>query len=676
MADRLDSAPPSAARRSAQRTASALRAWLTSLRRVARSADSPADVWLPGAAAWLAVRLAERRGLLPHPQNFGLLAGDSIARGRAAEPLRGARLMGFEFDQQLEQRASKAAVRQCSRDLEALLDLDHSADLLGLAYERLLSWVNEGRLKRTSGSFFTPREICDLLVSRGLGAGRLTAQVPGGRALRVCDPAVGGGAFLLASYRQLVGAESDGAQRLAALGSLWGADTSRWALGVAELSLWLEAAVPQLRVADMPCHLIHGDSLVGALTLGATHQQPGLLAALAPLLCDGGFDLVVGNPPWLAFSGRAAKPIPAATRDAYARHYQAWRGYPTLHGLFVELAVQLAPRGRVALLVPSPIADLQGYAAVREVATARHRLLTPLPELGQDAFSGVTQPCFGLLLEPSERAQSSREPWILEERSKARNIGSEVNVPSVLNELCGLPSLPQACFGERGFRSAGEVSRTLFHRGDASGEFTLGLVEGRDVREFYVGPTRLYLNPDPEVLSRCRASLRPAARYHEVDFVVRQTASHPIAALHDGRAFRNTLLAGFAHDDLSAELLVGLLNSTLYRALHIAANRDARQRVFPQVKIRHLRSLPAPPHHARLRERIAELTRALSLGVGLPGALGPAPRDALRAELDLRVFELFGVTPSAASEIAAFVRGVVPRALFSADPGASTGSAT
>lgn len=665
---------PSAGQRGiAQRKATALRVWLTSLQRVARSAGSSADVWLPGAVVWLAVRLAERRGLLPTTPNPGLLARDCIARGRAAERLTGARLLEFEFDDQLELRADKSAVRKCWRDLEALLDLDASADTLGLVHERLLSWVNVGQLKRTSGSFFTPRGICDVLVSRSFTTAHL-GQRTSERPLRVCDPAVGGGAFLLASYRQLVG--PDGAasdvERLAALASLWGADISHWALGVTELSLWLEAASPQLAVRDLPCHLIHGDSLecappTKARVRGAVgeRRRPGLAATLAPLLDDGGFDLVVGNPPWVAFAGRAAQNLPAATRRAYSKQFSAWRGYPTLHGLFVELAVQLAPRGQVALLLPSPIADLQGYAAVREVATVRHRLLTPLPELGQDAFSGVTQPCFGLLLEPSEQTQGSREAWRLEERSKARGSGREVSVPGILTELRALPSLPQSCFGERGFQSAGEISRTLFSRGNERDPFNVGLVEGRDVREFAVGPTRLFLNPDADVLSRCRAKLRPVESYQEVDFVVRQTASHPIAALHDGRRFRNTLLAGFAQDGLCPELLVGLLNSTLYRALHIAANRDARQRVFPQVKIRHLRSLPAPPP-GRERESIVELTRHVSVGLSLPGGKLSLPHE-LRIELDRAVFDLFNLGGGARSEVAAFVKRVVPRALVSAD---------
>jgi hypothetical protein len=102
-----------------------------------------------------------------------------------------------------------------------------------------------------------------------------------------------------------------------------------------------------------------------------------------------------------------------------------------------------------------------------------------------------------------------------------------------------------------------------------------------------------------------------------------------------GLPFRNTLLAGFGHDELPAPLMVSLLNSALYRALHVARRRDARQAAFPQVKIAHLRALPRPPAHARLWPRLSEIAH-------LATAQGITPE--LRAELDQSVFELFDVS--------------------------------
>jgi len=172
------------------------------------------------------------------------------------------------------------------------------------------------------------------------------------------------------------------------------------------------------------------------------------------------------------------------------------------------------------------------------------------------------------------------------------------------------------------------------------------LLEGRNVGEFREDPPRLFLHADRDRLRRARVRLRAEDDYRRVRFVVRQTASVPIAALHSGLPFRNSLLAGFALLDVEPELAVGLLNSALYRALHLARRRDARQAVFPQVKVSHLRALPHPPASPELRRRIAAVTRQ---------ATAHGLTRALRAELDAAVFDLFGVSEADRTQVLDFV---------------------
>lgn len=627
-----------------------LRGWLGSLERAAKRAGQSPEIWLNWAVIWLGAALAARRGLVPSPPDPDPGPLEWLDMARAAPALRGARLLAGECDMAVLSSIDRKAMGKCKSALSSLLDSDASVELLGKLHERLLEWATEGDKRRRSGSFYTPPEVCTLIAERVLTG----AAVPDVELPRICDPAVGGGAFLLACLRRLAPDPSDSQRRLAVLARLCGVDRSERALAVAEFSLWMELGQSELAVAELPVELRLADSL--EVDINPRGNKFGWCwDELAPA----GFDLVIGNPPWVAFAGRAAQPLGPGLRKRYTKHFQAWKGYPTLHGLFVELATKLAPRGRVALLLPSPVADLDGYRAVREVATARHGLMLPLPELGGDAFPGVTQPSFGLLLDADQNAVPRAEAWRLVERDSRASAACELERPQVLRRLADLPTLPAGCFGERGFQSAGEVSRQLFHRGNEPRDgFVLGLMEGRDVQEFRQGPTRLFLKPDAEVLARSRSKLRPSADYAEVAFVVRQTASHPIAALHDGRYFRNTLLAGFAVDGLSAELLVGLLNSALYRALHVGQNRDVRQKVFPQVKIRQLRALPMPPASPLLRQQIEALVRRAS------SADGHALAE-LTTALDASVFELFQLSTQERDALRAFLLEVAPRALAS-----------
>jgi hypothetical protein len=134
--------------------------------------------------------------------------------------------------------------------------------------------------------------------------------------------------------------------------------------------------------------------------------------------------------------------------------------------------------------------------------------------------------------------------------------------------------------------------------------------------------------------------------------VIRQTARYPIAALHRGLPFRNSLLAGFSVAGLPPGLVVGLLNSSLYRALHLALRRDARQATFPQVKIAHLRALPHPPQNPRGWQLIAQLTAELTRS---------GVESSLIGRLDAAVFSLFSLEAAAVAEIVAFLaaRGIV-----------------
>ena len=91
----------------------------------------------------------------------------------------------------------------------------------------------------------------------------------------------------------------------------------------------------------------------------------------ADVFARGGFDVVIGNPPWLR-----SEAIPADLRSRLAGRYRWWRapgrGYgnaPDLAVAFLERAVELAaPGGVVAMLVPAKIASAR-YGAV-----ARHEL--------------------------------------------------------------------------------------------------------------------------------------------------------------------------------------------------------------------------------------------------------------------------------------------------------------
>jgi hypothetical protein len=169
----------------------------------------------------------------------------------------------------------------------------------------------------------------------------------------------------------------------------------------------------------------------------------------------------------------------------------------------------------------------------------------------------------------------------------------------LIARLSALPTLPPESFGERGVQSDRELLQHFQETRAPSGRFDTPIREGTDVRELELLAPRWH--GDHAALG---ARMRTAEEFRRVGALVRQTARYPIAALSDGLAFRNSLLAVFAAPGWPAAALVALLNSALIRWLHYMRFRDARQPILPQLKIAHLRAIPAPPG-ARAAERLA-----------------------------------------------------------------------
>lgn len=558
----------------------------------------------------------------------------------------------------------------------------------------LLLAVEKGGERKGLGSYFTPRHVAHTLVERSWPHVLALPRVERGQLPLVLDPACGGGAFLVEAVRRIArhlqtrddpaSASNPELTLTRAAGCAYGIDVSPFAVATTRAALRLIApgldtgqpSRERLFVADA---LLDARSDEDASALHGLREKGGqplqAQEAFAQVGQDPwGFDWIVGNPPWVAFQGRATQPISVELRAFYRRRYQAFSGYPTTQGMFAQRATELAPRGVIGLLVPSSLADLDGYKSARAAVALRHKVSEPLLEFGQDAFQSVVQPCFGLVAAPRgpddavPEAQRGRR-WVLEERSRLTAEVDRVSPPACIAVFDQLPCLPKNTFGELGFQSNTRVVQELFRRAaEPTGVYTLGLLEGRCVQEFKQRPPRVFLAPNQDRLAQLKARLRDAVSYQKVDFVVRQTAAFTIAARHNGQPFRNSLIAGYAQPDLDTDLLVGLLNSALFRCLHLSRQRDARQATFPQVKVAHLRALPAPPQDQVARNRV----RLVSASAAEAGGLSPETRR----QLDGAVFQLYGLSEGDGRAIVEYLSARAPRALMNSTSTAfSDGSA-
>ncbi len=164
-------------------------------------------------------------------------------------------------------------------------------------------------VRKTTGTFYTPRSIADALV-----ADTLTPLVTDCRpdvilSLRILDPAMGSGAFLVAAARFLASAweravvdagdaaaadiaEADRAatRRVIALRCLFGVDRNPMAVQLAQLSVWLATLAADRPLSFLDHHLVAGNSLVGASPVDVLSQAPSRRPRHGPLPLDALFE--------------------------------------------------------------------------------------------------------------------------------------------------------------------------------------------------------------------------------------------------------------------------------------------------------------------------------------------------------------------------------------------------
>ena len=209
----------------------------------------------------------------------------------------------------LDDRAARLAVLALSTRMasdragrERILYAELGVEQLGAVYETLLDYQplvcpergqRHGKprvtlepgsgVRKETGTFYTPQAIADYVVRRTLAPLVKDADPHEILPLRVLDPSMGSGAFLVAACRYLASAYEDALitrgrchpsdldeaerasiRRLIAERCLYGVDVNPMAVQLARLSLWLATLAGDRPLSFLDHRLVVGDSLMGA----------------------------------------------------------------------------------------------------------------------------------------------------------------------------------------------------------------------------------------------------------------------------------------------------------------------------------------------------------------------------------------------------------------------------
>lgn len=196
--------------------------------------------------------------------------------------------------------------------------------------------------RRLRGVFYTPAPLAEWMVRRSLHS----CKTIGFPRPTLLDPACGAGAFLLAARKILA---EQGASN--SLSVLHGVDLDESAL--TSLRSELLNRTDSSHAATIASNILHGDALTGAGWQSSSDNLDGLNwgTSFPNIRANGGFDLVIANPPYLREKDARAEFERIALSDWGRRHKEPRMD---LWHYFLHRALDLVrPGGIVCFLVNS-----------------------------------------------------------------------------------------------------------------------------------------------------------------------------------------------------------------------------------------------------------------------------------------------------------------------------------
>ena len=606
------------------------------------------------------------------------------------------------------------------------------ADILGQVYEQFLGKVirltaghravveAKPEVKKAGGVYYTPTYIVDYIVENTVGR-LLEGKTPKQASkLRILDPACGSGSFLIGAYQYLINWHRDryveegsdkhtkvlyegpgGEWRLTTaerkrilLNNIYGVDIDPQAVEVTKLSLLLkvlegesdETISKQLKLfheralPDLSNNIKCGNSLIGSDF--SDNSQMSLMddeehyrinpfdweVEFSSIMGGGGFDAVIGNPPYGAWFQE-----PEAAY--FGKHYQVYSGVKDVYAFFIEKGLNiLEGAGILSFIVPSAWLGGPQYASLRSLLLRNEiDILVLLPF---DVFSSayidtaivavskknpaknhnVRTHVFGkrdklttIQIGDSQYMRVEQTDWM---NSKDQKF---VLNPNAIKLLCHLESKCDLTLGHVAKMKRGVLFDSKLLTKDKRSDLSHRYFEG-DVYRYEINIVAdHWVEFDEKMKERPKEFLW----FEGNRILMRRLVNRQqrlMSTLTDVTFITNKNLYTIkSRDDrYDLRILLGLLNSSLLSFLYLSQVTQAVKDDFPQVTIRDLLLLPMPLISAinvsgqKVVERVG---RILDLHKQLAIVKTPNDKTALQRQIeatdqqiDRLVYELYELT--------------------------------
>jgi type I restriction-modification system DNA methylase subunit len=485
------------------------------------------------------------------------------------------------------------------------------ADVLGNIYEQYLGYIlkkteKRGKLvegkahRKEQGIYYTPTYVVDYIVKNTIGGLAKDKKVDLSK-IKVLDPACGSGSFLMKAFDYLVtldrkknkdsdqmkldtsGVSVTYGRKIEILkNNIFGVDLDPKAVEIAQLNLLLKTAEKKHRLPTLQENIKVGNSLIDdpAVSPRAFKWEE----QFKEIISNGGFDVVVGNPPYIRFEN-----LKESERKYFFQKFSSAVQKCDIFSFFIEQAInKLSDGGVLGFIVSSSWVSQHSFNKLRkliaETCIIQQIIITP-----KKTFKDAAVDTIILILQKSNsKNKIDKHNIIIANILPNGKLENKKQVPQSLysnskDYLFNLDWNQKASSIDHHFekdtKPLGEITNISFGimTGDDS-KFTYNeikhpqedkkVLRGGNIKRYGINWSKEWVWYSPSSMKKHKETARPAEpqRFEKEKIIIKREGAGTITASFDEDKYYtigSTFIVNKKSDDFNLRYILALLNSKL-----------------------------------------------------------------------------------------------------------------